>query len=421
MNDHTIKAEGISKRYNLQTTTGQGWRRNRRSISEELINFGNRLRNRGARDNIFSFWALKDVSFQADPGDTVGVIGRNGAGKSTLLRILSRVTQPTSGRAVINGRVGSLLEVGTGFHSELTGRENIFISGSIIGMSRAEIKRKFDEIVEFSGVHDFLDTPVKRFSTGMEVRLAFSVAVHLQPEVLLVDEVLSVGDASFQQKSLGKIREVSQNGGTVLFVSHNMTTVSSICNKAMVLDHGRVVFPLGVVNEAIEYYLNTHQHHSIDSLQRIEKTDQAMSVSITKFVPMDENGFQVDTLTSGMPVTFKIDYENRQNKPLQNTVITLLIKTPHGDVLANLSSTLSAGQKNFTDPAGTILCKVKKLPLMPGNILISLILESDGKVVQHIEDAYVGSIDRGGKFTKKEIDGRDGWVIVDNEWVNPDR
>ncbi len=187
--------------------------------------------------------------FEARQGDVIGIIGRNGAGKSTLLKLLSRVTEPTSGRAIIYGRVGSLLEVGTGFHSELTGRENIFISGAIIGMSRAEIKRKFDEIVAFSEVEKFLDTPVKRFSSGMEVRLAFSVAAHLNPQVLLVDEVLSVGDASFQQKSLNKIKEVSKNGGTILFVSHNMTTVASSCNQGLVLEQGKVVFPLGPVSK----------------------------------------------------------------------------------------------------------------------------------------------------------------------------
>ena len=250
MPDVLLKAEKLSKRYNLRPNVGLGWRKNQRILVDDLANFARQLRERSNQPRKVAFWALKDVSFECEGGEVIGIIGRNGAGKSTLLKILSRVTQPTSGRAVITGRIGSLLEVGTGFHSELTGRENIFISGAIIGMSRAEIKKKFDEIVEFSGVKDFLDTPVKRFSSGMEVRLAFSVAAHLHPQILLVDEVLSIGDLEFQQKSLQKIKEVASDGGVVLFVSHNMTSVSGLCTKAFVLDHGEIVFPKGDVKES---------------------------------------------------------------------------------------------------------------------------------------------------------------------------
>jgi lipopolysaccharide transport system ATP-binding protein len=187
------------------------------------------------------FWALKDVSFDIQQGDRVGIIGRNGAGKSTLLKILSRITEPTSGRVSIKGRVASLLEVGTGFHPELTGRENIFLNGAILGMSKAEIKNKFDEIVAFAEVERFLDTPVKRYSSGMYVRLAFAVAAHLEPEILIVDEVLAVGDAQFQKKCLGKMQDIGQEGRTVIFVSHNMTALSALCNKAIMLDKGHLI------------------------------------------------------------------------------------------------------------------------------------------------------------------------------------
>lgn len=198
------------------------------------------------------FWALQDVSFEIKAGDVVGVIGRNGAGKSTLLKVLSRITEPTAGRIEITGRIASLLEVGTGFHAELTGRENIFLNGAILGMSRAEIKRKFDEIVAFSEVEKFLDTPVKRYSSGMYVRLAFSVAAHLEPEILIVDEVLAVGDTAFQKKCLGKMQEVSwQHGRTVLFVSHNMSAVLQLTSRAVVLDKGRVIYN-GVTEKAVE-------------------------------------------------------------------------------------------------------------------------------------------------------------------------
>jgi len=206
------------------------------------------------------FWALKDVSFDVQQGDRVGIIGRNGAGKSTLLKILSRITEPTSGKISIKGRVASLLEVGTGFHPELTGRENIYLNGAILGMSKAEIKSKFDEIVAFSEVEKFLDTPVKRYSSGMYVRLAFAVAAHLEPEILIVDEVLAVGDAQFQKKCLGKMQEVGQEGRTVLFVSHNMDAISRLCSRCVYLDHGKVV-NIGPTPEVMESYITAGFSH----------------------------------------------------------------------------------------------------------------------------------------------------------------
>ncbi len=199
-------------------------------------------------------WALKDVSFEVQRGEVVGIIGRNGAGKTTLLKVLSHITEPTSGRVEIRGRVSSLLEVGTGFHSELTGRENIYLNGTILGMKKAEVDRKFDEIVDFSGVEKFIDTPVKRYSSGMRVRLAFSVAAHLEPEILLVDEVLSVGDAAFQKKCLGKMDDVAKEGRTVLFVSHNMAAINNLCGRGIVLDYGRTIFQ-GEASDAVRLYL----------------------------------------------------------------------------------------------------------------------------------------------------------------------
>lgn len=202
-----------------------------------------------------TIWALRDVSFEIRPGEVVGVIGRNGAGKTTLLRILSRITKPTAGRAEIRGRIGSLLEVGTGFHPELTGRENIYLNGAILGMKRAEIDRKFDEIVEFSGVEKFIETPVKRYSSGMQVRLAFAVAAHLEPDILLVDEVLAVGDAEFQRKCLAKMQDVTQHGRTVLFVSHNMAAIRSLCDRTILVEEGRIAMD-GLTEGAISRYLD---------------------------------------------------------------------------------------------------------------------------------------------------------------------
>ncbi|MET0466190.1 MAG: ABC transporter ATP-binding protein [Chitinophagaceae bacterium] len=228
------------------------------------------------------FWALKDISFDIKQGEAVGIIGRNGAGKSTLLKILSRITEPTRGRIEINGRIASLLEVGTGFHPELTGRENIFLNGAILGMSRAEIKRKFDEIVDFSGVEKFLDTPVKRYSSGMYVRLAFAVAAHLEPEILVVDEVLAVGDAEFQRKCLGKMNDVSQKEGrTVLFVSHQMDAISRLCQKVIVLNGGNIQFN-GNSDEAIKIYHNKMENTS--ALARWDKAGYMPGNELVKLV-----------------------------------------------------------------------------------------------------------------------------------------
>jgi lipopolysaccharide transport system ATP-binding protein len=250
--DIVVDCAGLGKRYRI------GERQRYKTLRETLAQASSRLFRRPAGDEERYIWALDDVSFQTAKGSVLGIIGRNGAGKSTLLKILSRITKPTRGRATIRGRVGSLLEVGTGFHSELTGRENIFLNGAILGMKRAEIVRRFDEIVAFAEIGDFLDTPVKRYSSGMYMRLAFAVAAHLDPDILVVDEVLAVGDAVFQKKCLGKMGEVSQHGRTVLFISHNMLAVQAMCDDAIWLDQGRVR-EIGPVREVVHGYTRDAQ------------------------------------------------------------------------------------------------------------------------------------------------------------------
>lgn len=252
MSSIAIRAEGLSKRYRLGTSSS--YKTLRESLPGLLSGAVRRVRSSGTKPG--SFWALRNVSFDVQHGDVIGVIGRNGAGKSTLLKILSRITWPTEGRASIHGRVGSLLEVGTGFHPELTGRENIYLNGAIMGMRKVEIAAKFDEIVAFSEVEKFIDTPVKHYSSGMHVRLAFAIAAHLEPEILIVDEVLAVGDLAFQQKCLGKMSEVSRGGRTILFVSHNMAVVEKLCERAIVLDQGSIEYS-GETSEAIHHYLNS--------------------------------------------------------------------------------------------------------------------------------------------------------------------
>lgn len=264
MSTIAIRAEGLSKQYrigSLQT----GYKTFREALTDAVKVPAQRVRSMLRAEQKASgsqiFWALKDTSFEIKEGEVVGVIGRNGAGKSTLLKLLSRITEPTTGYADIYGRVGSLLEVGTGFHPELTGRENIFLNGAILGMSRLDIQRQFDAIVAFAEVEKFIDTPVKHYSSGMYLRLAFAIAAHLEPEILLVDEVLAVGDLSFQKKCLGKMGEVANKGRTVLFVSHNMGAVRSLCEKGLVLDHGKVV-EFGHIGKAIETYYRLSSDYS---------------------------------------------------------------------------------------------------------------------------------------------------------------
>src|SRR6266853_1994921 len=258
MSDAIITVENLGKKYSLRHQRNERYTALRDVIAEKALGFFKNLKSgNGVSVSKEDFWALKDVSFEVQRGEVVGIIGRNGAGKSTLLKILSRITEPTTGKVRIKGRVASLLEVGTGFHPELTGRENIFLNGAILGMTKAEIRRQFDAIVSFSEVEKFLDTPVKRYSSGMYVRLAFAVAAHLEPEILIVDEVLAVGDAEFQKKCLGKMDEVSRRDGrTVLFVSHNLDAIVRICGRGLVLNGGNVAFA-GSAREAVDEYTHS--------------------------------------------------------------------------------------------------------------------------------------------------------------------
>jgi lipopolysaccharide transport system ATP-binding protein len=266
-----IRAEHLSKRYQIGAAQGAlQYRTLRESLVEAAGAPLRRLRSlRGSAPSEETIWALKDVSFEAQPGEVIGIIGRNGAGKSTLLKILSRITDPTEGRVRICGRVASLLEVGTGFHPELTGRENIYLNGSILGMTRREMQRKFDAIVAFAEVEQFIDTPVKRYSTGMYLRLAFAVAVHLEPEVLVIDEILAVGDAQFQKKCFEKLQEVSRGHRTILFVSHNMSAVRHICDRGIILERGRLV-QQGEIETVVDAYLARLAAQAIDDQELIE-------------------------------------------------------------------------------------------------------------------------------------------------------
>jgi lipopolysaccharide transport system ATP-binding protein len=304
MSDTVIRVENLSKKYILGHQKQEGYTTLRDSIAngaKGLLQPFQRSKSQWADSSPEEFWALNDVSFDIQQGDRVGIVGRNGAGKSTLLKILSRITEPTRGSIRIKGRVASLLEVGTGFHPELTGRENISLNGAILGMSKIDINRKFDEIVEFAEVEKFLDTPVKRYSSGMYVRLAFSVAAHLEPEILIVDEVLAVGDAQFQKKCLGKMEEVGREGRTVLFVSHNMQAISTLTQKCILLAHGKTIFQ-GKTELAIEKYLQ--ENISKNPIYTSTPSDDKPKITRIELRTSLENNIQVNS--DSIEVIFEI-------------------------------------------------------------------------------------------------------------------
>src|SRR5438445_706678 len=309
MSDVAIRVDGLGKQYQIGGDR-KPYKTIRESITDMVLDPLRRLRAGLSADAVNgekAFWALKDVSFQVKNGEAVGIIGRNGAGKSTLLKILSRITEPTEGEVEIAGRVGSLLEVGTGFHPELTGRENIYLNGAILGMTRPHIKRKFDKIVEFAGLNSFLDTPVKRYSSGMYVRLAFAVAAHLEPDILLVDEVLAVGDVAFQKKCLGKMGEVAGEGRTVLFVSHNMAVMQTLCRRGIVLDQGRVQFD-GTIRDAVSLYLRNLERVMTNDLR--DRTDRSGWQEVKLAQVQIQGGIEGDdVLTTGTPVVFVFEVD----------------------------------------------------------------------------------------------------------------
>lgn len=363
MSDVVIRAEGLSKRYLIGHQRQERYTALRDVAVKTLKHYVRTGMNvaRGrqliAGDQIEDFWALKDVSFELNRGDVVGIIGRNGAGKSTLLKILSRITEPSAGRVEIGGRVASLLEVGTGFHLELTGRENIYLNGAILGMKHAEIRRKFDEIVAFSEVEKFIDTPVKRYSSGMYVRLAFAVAAHLEPEILVVDEVLAVGDAEFQQKCLGKMKHVAGEGRTVLFVSHNLAAVRALCNRGLLLDGGKIVSDDNVEVVARRYI------NASSSADTISFPANVSRASITSIV------VNRDALVEGELI---VDLSFVSPRPISTPVGGVMLRADTGEPLWGSDNRFHASgdvKKGMT--SGTLRCHARGLPIRPGTYHLS--------------------------------------------------
>ena len=373
---------------------------------------GRRAAAKGSREE---FWALRDVNFEVKCGEVIGIIGRNGAGKSTLLKILSRITEPTEGRVTIKGRVASLLEVGTGFHPELTGRENIFLNGAILGMKHAEIRRKFDEIVDFSGVEKFLDTPVKRYSSGMYVRLAFAVAAHLEPEILIVDEVLAVGDAEFQKKCLGKMGEVAGGGRTVLFVSHNMTAVELLCTNAILMTGGRVA-TIGPVDKVVEQYLSTAVQisHRLDLSTNSTRMGSGQ-LQICEVTVWGDNESAPPKTGGAMNVLLRFGGNIVEAQPSR---VSIAIGTALGTPLIICSTEMTSSITPMIAAGDQHLFHIPMLPLTEGTYVLTLFIEQRGVVQDWIPDACKFNVLRADYGRARNIPkGYDGKIVlVEHSW-----
>ena len=397
-----ICAEHLSKQYRLG-------RIDRRMLYQELQSWWARVRGHDdpnaplfqshAHVENGTCWALQDVSFDIHEGEVVGIIGGNGAGKSTLLKILSEITPPSSGRALLQGRVASLLEVGTGFHPELTGRENVFLNGAIMGMTKRDVQQRFDEIAAFSGVEDFLDTPVKRYSSGMRVRLGFAVAAHLEPEILIIDEVLAVGDAAFQQKCLGKLGDVAREGRTVLFVSHNLSSVENLCRRGIVLKDGRLVFD-GRQTEAIAHYLDTLGAPGIALRERTDRTGSG-ELRVTAVEMRDSDGRSTRTFFAGQDVDIHLHFENPQLRQFQGLSAQILVKTQLNVPVFTHGSRLNTLDLSKLPASGSLVCHVPRLPLPVSTFRLSFIVTAQAgaadRTIDTMDNAFEFDI-AGGDF-----------------------
>ncbi len=415
MSDIVIRVENVSKQYRLgKVGTGslahdvnRAWHRIR-GKEDPYLKIGE-TNDRSIKGSSEYVWALQDINFDVKQGEVLGIIGRNGAGKSTLLKILSRTTTPTTGSIKIKGRIASLLEVGTGFHPELSGRENIFLNGAILGMTRQEIKRKFDEIVDFAGVERYIDTPVKRYSSGMYVRLAFGVAAHLEPEILIVDEVLAVGDAEFQKKALGKMKDVSESHGrTVLFVSHNMAAIENLCNSVMVMQHGAIHFK-GMTNEGLSHYSKSVQAN-IEN-----KTNDFGNgrVDFKKINILNRNNELTNVLLSGDNTKFEVYYRNSVGSEITISIgIYDYFDTPM--FLCNSQ----VKRQVFKEQGETLkaVLEISKLPLVEGMYYGNIeIKESNGNRAYY-QQAFSFNVENGDFHGCGVLSNWKKGFLIDFEW-----
>jgi lipopolysaccharide transport system ATP-binding protein len=409
MSDIAISVENLSKQYRI------GAKQERQDTLRDWLVSRFRRRSHNAQDELI--WALKDVSFEVKKGEVLGIIGRNGAGKSTLLKILSRITEPTKGRAVINGRVGSLLEVGTGFHRELTGRENIFLSGTILGMKRSEIDQRFDEIVEFSGVEKFIDTPIKRYSSGMMVRLGFAVAAYLEPEILLVDEVLAVGDAEFQRKCLGKIEAVANEGRTILFVSHNMVAMQNIAERVVWLDSG-IIEDNGASERIIRAYLSSGYAISGNGITHLTQLPgkHPLKSQILKTLEIESGGRKTDRIAMGDEISFRITYDSPTT--VQFPRVGVVIESDTGTSIVAFGTATSGADIKKLEGNGVISCNVSDLPLNAGTYYVKLVLgQINGPILEEYNRAARITIDQFDTLRSGKVPGAKwGFLVWKSTW-----
>jgi lipopolysaccharide transport system ATP-binding protein len=417
MSEIVVKAENLGKKYKIGTAVDRS--PTLRDAIVQAARWPVRLVRGELQPRSEVIWALRNVSFEVERGQVLGVIGRNGAGKSTLLKVLSRITEPSEGYAEITGRVGSLLEVGTGFNPELTGRENIFLNGAILGMKRQEISRKYDEIVEFSGVEQFIETPVKRYSSGMYLRLAFSVAAHLEPEILVVDEVLAVGDAEFQRKCLGKMSDVANEGRTVLFVSHNMSAILRLTNESIVLEGGEMVYR-APTQEAVEFYMSSGYAQSSERRWRPDEVPKESA----PFRPIalrvvDPRGKVGDVVRSIEPLTVEVEYE--LDEPIQGLRVGIYLLTIRGDLVFTSFDTDSPAEYEHygTRPAGRYVsrCQIPADFFNEGQYVLG-INASSYRVRRYFQDehALTFSIDSMGAPGKQWPESRLGTIRPRLNW-----
>ena len=431
MSDAVIKVENLGKKYVIGHQLEHGYVSLRDVIAGGARRFGSRLLHpfngaaavsNGKREE---FWALKDVSFEVKQGEVIGIIGRNGAGKSTLLKVLSSITEPTTGRVRIRGRIASLLEVGTGFHPELTGRENIFLNGAILGMKKAEIKRKFDEIVAFAEIEKFLDTPVKRYSSGMYVRLAFAVAAHLEPEILIIDEVLAVGDYEFQRRCLGKMNQVAHSGRTVLFVSHNMTAIEELCSQAIILKNGRIE-QLGPTHRVVAQYLSSAAAHSVWQIDGQTEREGTGNARITR---LELLAADADTPITNLTFrqSFRLRMHYQSNKRLADPRFGFALLSGKGERVF-LTETIEANLRIpiLEKGEGRFDCLVSTPNLLPGlYYLEAWIIEQVN--VSFADHLYrIGRLEIGVDSAQQEpmtylTHSKRGQVFMDCRWSQPDR
>jgi len=402
MRDTVIKVENLSKQYRLgEIGTGaishdiNRWWHSIRGKEDPYLKIGDE-NDRSKKGQSEYVWALKNIDFEVKKGEVLGIIGRNGAGKSTLLKILSRTTAPTKGEIKLKGRVASLLEVGTGFHPELSGRDNIFLNGAILGMSKSEISSKFDEIVDFSGVERYIDTPVKRYSSGMYVRLAFAVAAHLEPEILIVDEVLAVGDAEFQKKCLGKMKDVSiHDGRTILFVSHNLLAVQNLCTKGILMKNGHIAIENNI-QEVVQFYNN--ESTSLKGISLEERKDRGGTgfLKVNSFELRRENNEKVKSLTSGENVKIVLFFKNENKIELKNILIALGIDDMYGTRITHINNQLTNQiEAKISGGENSVEIFISNLPFMPGRYDVTIFIEANGEVTDWVQNAFSFTVDAG--------------------------